>query len=202
MLTKGDNMGKTALKADSKNTWFYVSGVLATLQAARYTGIFFECLSSNIGVILLSALEAAIFIFFAFSIFFMAGNNMKKTIIPTVLVCLYMALNLHGLIALIPILLSSQVLTTPFTNIIRGILGVFFILLGLVYTLKCFGKFDNRKPLLGCAALTLALSYALLVANRFAANITFIDAFFTLDLADPALGIPLCITALTLSLKK
>jgi len=195
-------MGKTALKADNKNIWFYISGVLATLQAARYTGIFFECLSGDIGAILLSALEAAIFIFYAFSIFFIAGNNLKRTVIPTGLICLYMGLNLHELIALIPVLLSSKVLTTPFTSILRGVLGVLFILLGIVYALKCFGKFDNRRPLLCCAALTLALSYALLVANRFASGITFIDAFFTLDLADPILGVPLSLTALTLCLKK
>ena len=195
-------MGKTSLKADTKNTWFYVSGALATLQAARYTGIFFECLSSRIEIVIMSALEAAIFIFFAFAIFFMAGSSIKKTVIPTVLICIYMALNLHGLISLIPVLLSSKVLSTPFTSIIQGVLGILFILLGIVYVLKCFGKLDNRRLLLGCAALTLAVSYALLVAGRFASNVTFINALFTLDLADPTLGVPLSITALALSIKR
>jgi hypothetical protein len=81
------------------------------------------------------------------------------------------------------------------------ILAIMFVILAVVYTLKCFGKFQTRKPLLTCATITLMVSYALLVSSRLSGGATVINALFTLDLADPSIGIPLCFTALTLSLK-
>ena len=197
-------MGKTNLKANTKNSWFYIAGALATVQAARYLGIFIECLSSNIGVIITTALEAVIFILFAVSCFFFASANFKKTAIPSIIVCLYMSATAYGLFDTIKNALGGSfetLLNTSLLNILRMILAIMFVILAVVYTLKCFGKFQTRKPLLTCATITLMASYALLVSSRLSGGATVINALFTLDLADPSIGIPLCFTALTLSLK-
>ncbi len=199
-------MGKTGLKADTGNTWFYIAGALATVQAARFTGIFLECLSASIGVIITAALEALLFIYFAISIFFYASQNLKKTWIPSVLVCLHLSANAYGLIDLLKQTFEgkilSSVINSSLATVIRIFLAIFIVTFAIIYTLKCFGKFQSRRPVITCATIMLMLSYALLVAVRLAGSTPLIDALFVLDLADPVMGIPLCFTALTLSLRR
>lgn len=199
-------MGRTGLKADTKNTWFYIAGALATVQAARFTGIFLECLSASLGIIITTAIEALIFIFFAISIFFYSSQNLKRTWIPAVLVCLHLSANTYGLVDLVKQTFGGNILNTVINssllNVLRIILAIFIVALAVVYTLKCFGRFQTRKPVVTMATVVLLLSYALLAATRLTSGTPTINALFVLDLADPAMGIPLCFTALTLSLRR
>ncbi|UKI20639.1 MAG: hypothetical protein L6V89_05975 [Oscillospiraceae bacterium] len=54
-------MGKTTLKADTKNAWFYVAVLLSVLQAVQYTGAFIESLSSGTAAIIAAAIPAVIY---------------------------------------------------------------------------------------------------------------------------------------------
>lgn len=72
-------MGKTTLKADTKNAWFYVAVLLSVLQAVQYTGAFIESLSSGTAAIIAAAIPAVIFILLALSVLLGAPRGLKKT---------------------------------------------------------------------------------------------------------------------------
>ena len=71
-------MGKTTLKADTKNAWFYVAVLLSVLQAVQYTGAFIESLSSGTAAIIAAAIPALIFILLALSVLLGAPRGLKK----------------------------------------------------------------------------------------------------------------------------
>ena len=199
-------MGKTSLKADRKNAWFHVCAILSALQGIQFTGIFLEALpGGNTTRIVTAGAEAVIFILFALAVIFFAGSNLKRTIIPAALVCLYMSAETYGLIALLSKTLESGSLNPAgltVLSVLKIAVSVGYIILMIIYILKCCGKFDTRKPLLTAATAVLLLSWALLVVRRLDNNATVINALFTLDLSQAALSVPICFTALTLSLKR
>lgn len=198
-------MGKTTLKADTKNAWFYVAVLLSVLQAVQYTGAFIESLSSGTAAIIAAAIPAVIFILLALSVLLGAPRGLKKTALPVGLLCIYMAADVFGLITLLRNTLSGggilDIASFSVISVLKAVAIGYAVLL-IVYVLKCFGKFDTRRPLITAACCVLLLSWALIVLRRIDNNSTVINAICTVDLSNTLLSVPLCITALTLSLKK
>ncbi len=198
-------MGKTTLKADTKNAWFYVAVLLSVLQAVQYTGAFIESLSSGTAAIIAAAIPAVIFILLALSVLLGAPRGLKKTALPVGLLCIYMAADVFGLIALLQNTLSGGILdiaSFSVISVLKAAVAIGYAVLLIVYVLKCFGKFETRRPLITAACCVLLLSWVLIVLRRIDNNSTVINAICTVDLSNTLLSVPLCITALTLSLKK
>lgn len=199
-------MGKTTLKADTKNAWFYVAVLLSVLQAVQYTGAFIESLSSGTAAIIAAAIPALIFILLALSVLLGAPRGLKKTALSVGLLCIYMAADVFGLITLLRNTLSGggilDIASFSVISVLKAAVAIGYAVLLIVYVLKCFGKFDTRRPLITAACCVLLLSWALIVLRRIDNNSTVINAICTVDLSNTLLSVPLCITALTLSLKK
>ena len=87
-------------------------------------------------------------------------------------------------------------------SVLKAAVAIGYAVLLIVYVLKCFGKFETRRPLITAACCVLLLSWVLIVLRRIDNNSTVINAICTVDLSNTLLSVPLCITALTLSLKK
>ena len=120
--------------------------------------------------------------------------------------CIYMAADVFGLITLLRNTLSGggilDIASFSVISVLKAAVAIGYAVLLIVYVLKCFGKFDTRRPLITAACCVLLLSWALIVLRRIDNNSTVINAICTVDLSNTLLSVPLCITALTLSLKK
>lgn len=202
-------MAKTSLKADTKNGWFYIHCILVTLLAFQRVGHLLDVLSQKASTynIVMAAVETGIFVLFAISAFFLATKNLKKTIFPAALVCLYMSANIYGLFPLLRKLVEggdtiSSIIHSPLTVIFKIAISVGYIVLMLVYILKGYGKFSTRRPLLLTCLAVLILTEVYLVLVRFSNGSTPINAIFTIDLMDDLLCVPISFTALTLSLRR